>query len=219
MKRSAIDPLPPMPSRLPRASLHPYAMPVVRPQVPRPANSVSVMRSLQQPRPQPQQPCCEVCRAPVSELRRGRCWGCYSKWVEARPVGLGAKCITCGEQRRRVLKNVELYGNWKPMCFNCAGQLLHLDPLPQTIAALRAAVSRERRGNDRRVGKPDTRVFKYERRVGDRRVGRVDAAAIKHDDDNDLEIEIVVEPVAANDGMDFDDLTQIRELVRELRPE
>jgi hypothetical protein len=155
---------------------------------------------------------CEVCNAKVHELRRGRCWGCYSRWVDARPVGAGARCLTCSEKRRRFLKAVELFGGWKPMCFNCAGQLLHLDPLPNTLAALKAIVSRERRRVDRRFGKPDTRVFRYERRVGQRRDGRADYGAI----DDDMIIEVIIEPSVP--GEDFDDLTQIRELIAELRP-
>jgi hypothetical protein len=77
--------------------------------------------------------------------------------------------VTCTEKRRRVLKAVELLGTWQPMCFNCAGQLLHLDPLPATLSELKILVSRERRASDRRIGKTDSRVFQYERRVGDRR--------------------------------------------------
>jgi len=205
----------PTPSPLPRtlmAPLHPYVMPPLPPSrrtitQPSVAPRGSVIPALSR---------CEVCSATVSELRRGRCWGCYARWVDDRPVGFGARCVTCGEQRRRVLKNVELFGAWRPMCFNCAGQLLHLDPLPPTIAAMRVTVSRERRGADRRVGKADTRVYQYERRVGDRRAGRaLEAAAAQADDD--LEIEIVVGP-ATDDGMDFEDLTSIRELVAELRP-
>src|SRR5689334_7992066 len=85
---------------------------------------------------------CEVCNASVSELRRGRCWGCYARWVDSKPVGVGARCVTCNEKRRRFLKCVELFGGWQPMCFNCAGQLLALDPMPKTLSALREAVSR-----------------------------------------------------------------------------
>ena len=97
------------------------------------------------------------------------------------------------------------------MCFNCAGQLLSLDPIPQTIAALREAVSRERRRKDRRFGKPDSRVFRYERRVGERRAGREDYPVIE----DEMIIEVIFEPEAE----DFEeDLTQIRELVAELRP-
>jgi hypothetical protein len=150
-------------------------------------------------------PCCEVCNATVRELRRGRCWGCYARWVDARPVGLGARCITCSEKRRRVLKSVELFGGWKAMCFNCAGQLMNLSPLPANIAALKLAVSRERRRSDRRAGKPDTRVFRYERRVGERRALREDCPTI----DDDMIIEVSVD----RDGLDFEDMTQIRELV------
>ena len=149
----------------------------------------------------------------VSELRRGRCWGCYARWVDAKPVGMGAHCITCTEKRRRVLKSVELFGSWQPMCFSCAGQSLHLDPLPATIADLKAALSRERRSKDRRIGKSDTRVFKYERRVGDRRAGRVEEQLIE----DDMIIEITIGP-AEDDDVDFEDMTQIRELVRDLRP-
>src|ERR1035438_10828460 len=29
---------------------------------------------------------CSVCGAAVTELRRGRCWGCYTRWAES-PIG------------------------------------------------------------------------------------------------------------------------------------
>ncbi len=148
---------------------------------------------------------CEVCNAKVSELRRGRCWGCYARWVDARPVGVGARCVTCSEKRRRFLKSVELYKQWQPMCFNCAGQLLHLVPLPETLAELKEAVSRERRRVDRRLGKTDTRVFQYERRVGERRALRTEYPTV----DDDMIIE-----VSREEDVEFEDLTQIRELVR-----
>jgi hypothetical protein len=154
---------------------------------------------------------CAVCHANVLELRRGRCWGCYARWTESRPVGVGARCVTCGEQRQRLLRSVELYGGWQPMCFNCGGQLGALRPMPRTLAALREALSRDRRKRDRRIGKADTRVYPYERRVGERRTdGRLELI------DDDMIVEITVEP-ATGDGDDFDGLTQIRELVRELR--
>ena len=127
-------------------------------------------------------------------------------------MGLGAHCVTCNEKRRRFLKAVELHGAWKAMCFNCAGQLLVLSPLPPSLAALREAVSRERRKKDRRFGKTDSRVFKYERRVGERRYGREDYPSIE----DEMIIEVSVEDGDAepNDA----DLTQIRELLTELRP-
>jgi hypothetical protein len=158
---------------------------------------------------------CEVCSAKVSELRRGRCWGCYSRWVDARPVGANAKCVTCTEKRRKVLRAVELFGSWKPMCFNCSGQLLAMNPMPATIAELRAAVSRERRNNDRRFGKADSRVFRYERRVGERRSERDDGSPI--DDEMIIEVSLDAELIMEPEPVGFEDLTSIRELVTHLR--
>lgn len=153
---------------------------------------------------------CEVCNANVHELRRGRCWGCYGRWVEARPVGFGARCVTCAEQRRRVLKTVELHGRWRPMCFNCAGQLLHLPELPPSLEELRAIVSRERRRTDRRGhDRLDTRVFQYERRVGDRRTDASNDGDYPSVDD-DMIIEVHVAPSLTDD---FEELTQIHDLV------
>jgi len=129
-------------------------------------------------------------------------------------VGLGARCTTCPEKRRRFLKTVELFGAWKPMCFNCAGVLFQLDPMPKTITLLKEAVSRERRKRDRRWGKPDSRVFVYERRVGERRSGR-DQDLPPVDDDMIIEVSIDAD---AEPGENFDDITAIREMVRELRP-
>ena len=50
---------------------------------------------------------CEVCGAQVATLRRGRCWICYVRWADARPVGLGAKCAICSDRRRENLRMVE----------------------------------------------------------------------------------------------------------------
>lgn len=115
--------------------------------------------------------CCEVCGAHVSELRRNRCWGCYSRWVEARPVGLGATCCICGERRRAYLKSVELLRAWVPMCHNCAGRVARIKRMPGNFAAVRKALRRERRRADRRAGLPDARAFPSDRRTGDRREG------------------------------------------------
>jgi hypothetical protein len=152
---------------------------------------------------------CDVCGAKVSELRRGRCWGCYTRWVDSRPVGLGARCVACSERRRRVLRSVELLGSWQPVCFNCHGQIHALTTVPQTLADLKQTLERERRGRERRIGKPDTRVFRYERRVGQRRVDREEAMGTPIDDD--MIVEITVEP--AESAEVWDDLTMIRELV------
>jgi hypothetical protein len=148
---------------------------------------------------------CDVCGAKVQELRRGRCWGCYARWVDARPVGLGARCVVCNERRRRLLRSTELHGAWFPTCYSCAGQAMQLDPQPQTIAELKTILRRDRRAVDRRGNKPDTRVFQWERRVGDRRAGRLDDAAVI---DDDMIIEITIE-----ESTDFEDQTRIHELV------
>jgi hypothetical protein len=135
---------------------------------------------------------CDVCGARVHELRRGRCWGCYARWVDARPVGLGARCVVCGERRRRMLRGIELHGGFHPMCFACAGQAMALDPLPPTLADIKTALTRERRRADRRVGRPDTRVFQYERRVGQRRAGR-------GDDGDPIDDEMIIEVIVEED--------------------
>lgn len=100
------------------------------------------------------------------------------------------------------------------MCFNCAGVLLSLNPMPKTISALKDAVSRERRSRDRRWGKPDGRVFVYERRVGERRFGR-EGDLPPVEDDMIIEVTMEAEP---EPGHDFEDITAIRELVHSLRP-
>ena len=169
---------------------------------------------------------CDVCHAKVHELRRGRCWGCYARWVDSRPVGAGARCVTCLERRRRLLRSVELLGGWHPMCFSCHGQVQTLEPMPTTGADLRVARTRERRATDRRVGKSDTRVFQYERRVGQRRELR-DGEWVSIDDEMIVEMSIEgddlgpVKPVAVIAAMpmasagdnDFEDLTRILERV------
>jgi hypothetical protein len=133
---------------------------------------------------------CEVCNANVNELRRGRCWGCYNRWVDARPVGLGAQCAVCAERRRDLLRGLELLGSWMPMCYACSGQAMRLEPLPQTLAGIRRALIRERRERERRFGKKDTRVFQYDRRHDDRRLPREgdDSDWVFIDDDMIVEV-------------------------------
>lgn len=100
------------------------------------------------------------------------------------------------------------------MCFNCAGQVLQLAPMPPTLVALRDAVSRERRRADRRAGKPDSRVFRYERRVGDRRLAGQGYDRI--DDDMIVEISIEAAELRRDGDLGGEDVTRIRDLV-ELR--
>ena len=112
---------------------------------------------------------CNVCGAHVSELRRGRCWGCYSRWVEARPVGRGAACLICFEKRRAQLKIMELHTRSVPICHGCGARILRLDQIPHTIEGVRQALKRDRREGDRRDDGLDRRIFPRERRVGERR--------------------------------------------------
>lgn len=136
---------------------------------------------------------CDVCSAKVSELRRGRCWGCYARWVEARPVGIGARCCVCAERRRDSLKTVELLGSWMPMCYTCSGRATMLSPMPQTLAAIRLALRRERRADDRRGVRRDTRVFQYDRRGDDRRAGRTARGDDWFDIEDGMIVEVAVE--------------------------
>ena len=112
---------------------------------------------------------CGACGARVIELRRGRCWGCYSRWEEARPVGKGAACEVCGERRRGELRLVELHGRSHPLCHSCNGKVARLDSIPRSLLGLRALLDRERRQGDRRDDGLDRRIFPRERRVGERR--------------------------------------------------
>ena len=152
---------------------------------------------------------CEICCARVHELRRGRCWGCYSRWVEARPVGIGAVCLMCGERRRAYLKSVELLGSWSPVCFNCSGRMATLDEMPQSVAGIRALLARERRSEARRLGRADGRVFPYERRGRERRAPEVD-----------IEIEVEVDAFAAApdpaERIDEEMIIEIAELAHDL---
>ena len=115
---------------------------------------------------------CNVCGAQVSELRRGRCWGCYARWAESRPVGRGAVCTLCFEKRRDQLKLVELHGRSLPLCHGCGARVGRLSVIPTTIDGIRRALRRDRRDGDRRADKLDHRIFPRERRVGERREPR-----------------------------------------------
>jgi hypothetical protein len=112
---------------------------------------------------------CNVCGAGVTELRRGRCWACYMRWSEARPVGRGATCTVCFEKRRDQLRLVELHGRSLPLCHGCAARITRLLEIPGSVDTIRRALRRERRDGDRRDDKPDHRIFPRERRVGERR--------------------------------------------------
>ena len=116
---------------------------------------------------------CEICGATVFELRRGRCWGCYSRWVDARPVGLGASCRMCGERRRSVLKSMELLAAWTTVCHNCSARIAALTPLPRTLDDIRAALGDR---NDRRS--LTVRITRPVEAVGDQSTGPIDEGMI-----------------------------------------
>lgn len=152
------------------------------------------------PRPSETLKDCEVCGAKVSELRRGRCWGCYTRWTEHRPVGMGAACAICNDRRREHLRMVELLRAWVPICHNCATRTMKLSPMPATLEEIRQRLDRERRRRDRRVGKPDTRVFPRERRGIERRsVGLARGDDLMILDDSDI---MIIEDEAAADAGD-----------------
>jgi hypothetical protein len=112
---------------------------------------------------------CNVCGAAVTELRRGRCWGCYTRWADSRPVGRGAACTVCLEKRRAQLRLVEIRGRSVPFCHGCAAAVMRLPEIPETVDEIRHALRRDRRDADRRNDKLDHRIFPRERRVGERR--------------------------------------------------
>lgn len=117
---------------------------------------------------------CEICGATVFELRRGRCWGCYSRWVDARPVGLGASCRMCGERRRTVLKSMELLAVWTTVCHNCAARIGALAALPRTLEGIRTELGQGR--GDRRA--LTVRITRPVEPVNDQTTGPIDEAMI-----------------------------------------
>lgn len=112
---------------------------------------------------------CGTCGARVVELRRGRCWGCYSRWEASRPVGRGAACAVCRERRRSELRLVEVHQRSWTLCHSCAGRVAQLEKVPPTVREVRQLLTRERRAVDRRNEASDRRIFPRERRVGERR--------------------------------------------------
>ncbi len=106
-------------------------------------------------------------------------------------MGLGALCCMCGDRRHGLLKSIELLGAWVPICHNCSALAKSLQPMPQTISAIRETLNRDRRDKVRRWGKRDSRVFRYNRRGDERRVLR-EAGEAGIDDDMIIEISELV---------------------------
>lgn len=115
--------------------------------------------------------CCGTCGASVGELRRGRCWACYARWQEQRPVGLGACCAVCDERRRDNLRLLEVQGRSLPLCHLCAAHVQKLDVVPYSVEGLRAALRRDRRNVERREGGSAPKAFPTDRRAARRRSG------------------------------------------------
>ncbi len=126
---------------------------------------------------------------------------------------MGATCITCSERRRDILQSVELWGSWISMCFNCAGLLSRLSPLPSTLKDLRLAIARDRRAEERRDDQIDDRVFQHDRRLLERRWDKpanpqTDTYAMATDPDlEDYPL------LALADPMEEDSATIIREAI------
>jgi len=153
---------------------------------------------------------CGVCGAAVTELRRGRCWGCYTRWADTRPVGRGASCAICTEKRRNMLRLVELKGRSLPFCHGCAALLLRLPDIPDSVEELRTALRRDRREGDRREGEAvDQRIFPRERRVGERRGPSREAYADTDPNMRLSEFDEVIIELAVDDLEDVEQ-TQVR---------
>jgi hypothetical protein len=161
---------------------------------------------------------CGSCGAKVTELRRGRCWACYQKWAEMRPVPRGATCAVCDERRRDNLRLVEMHYRSVTLCHICAARMLKLPKAPNSIDGLRRALQRDRRKQDRRADGADRRIFPRERRVGARR-GPPRATSFSDTNPNfvlpdfeDLEIEI------QDEDIEVVEQTLVRESPRLPRP-
>lgn len=155
---------------------------------------------------------CTVCATKVTELRRGRCWSCYTRWADARPVGRGAACQVCGDKRRENLRLLELHARSLPFCHNCAARTIKLENVPEAIDELRALLRRDRRNGDRRTGRADRRLFPRERRVGDRR-----AMGVRAPGDNDPAV-FLPELVDLIIELDDHDIEVVEETVVRERP-
>ncbi len=156
---------------------------------------------------------CNVCGAHVAELRRGRCWACYQKWSETRPVGRGASCELCHERRRDNLRMVELHARFVPMCHNCGTRVMRMDAVPPTVEEIRIILDRERREEERRNQGTDQRLFPRERRVGDRRAhtdSGVSERAVKATAPQLPSVEELIFELA-DDDVEFVDQTMVRE--------
>jgi hypothetical protein len=118
---------------------------------------------------------CAMPPLPGTALRRGRCRKCYDAWLKERPIGYGARCGGCGEQRRENLQYYEVGfdaptgGRWAILCHNCTVSAERLSPQPRTIEGLHMRLGRDRRWRARRARA--TEVATNRRKATDRRIG------------------------------------------------
>jgi hypothetical protein len=83
------------------------------------------------------------------------------------------------------------------MCHSCSARVFKLSPLPANLDALRSALARDRRREDRRRGGGDVRLLRRERRVGERRAPPIGSV----DEWIDAE-ELIIEIIDADSGTD-----------------
>jgi hypothetical protein len=136
-----------------------------------------------------------------------------------RPIGLGASCGACEDQRRENLRYFELGmrssapgGRWAVLCFNCVVLAERLEPPPKSVDSLKMRLNRDRRWGDRRarsLGRPSYRDPDAERRARERRVGLRDLFdATDLVDELEIEIEAEFEHVS-EDQIQSEEVTGI----------
>jgi len=77
---------------------------------------------------------CGTCGAQVIELRRGRCWGCYTALGRVAPRGRGATCTVCFEKRRDQLKLARIARpHGARLCHGCSAHVTRMDEIPESI--------------------------------------------------------------------------------------
>ncbi len=153
-------------------------------------------------------------------LRRGRCINCYERWVRARPIGVGAGCVSCGNRRREQLRHFEVGlrlnaagGRWTILCHNCAATADSFSPPPRSLDALCQRLARDRRWNDRRYDRAHrdphaerrSSDYRFERRLNLR--GMFDATDLV--EELVVEMEAEFEQISAEQLVGIGDVTGI----------
>jgi hypothetical protein len=153
----------------------------------------------------------------MTTLRRGRCLHCYERWVRARPIGVGASCVGCGNRRVEQLRHYEVGlklnaagGRWTILCHNCAATADGFDPTPRSVDGLTQRLARDRRWRDRRYDRAH-RDPCAERRASDRhRERRLNTRELF--DATELAEELVIEFEADFEQVTEDQLISIEDI-------